>query len=113
MRVLVINRSKRVLILGIQAQQNVVFVRRSHKEPAELQLAGCQVGLRLQRLKALLIFGREYNDGRYRIDINLGKECLKHPAHPLELISNVAGLLLVRVGEHSEMGTAHFKPLFG
>ena len=95
MRVLVINRGIRVLELSIQAQQNVILVESLLEETTEIQLPLCKVRFRLKGSKDLSIFSGDNHYRLNRIDIDFGKQNLKHPAHPFKLINNLAALLFV------------------
>ena len=113
MRVLVIHRSERVRALRIQAEQDVILVRRTHEVSGEIKLPFRQVNLWLQSLKRFFVFQREHNDGRSGVVGSGRHQQMKDCAHPFELLGNPARLLLIGIGEHYKVRGSHFKPVIG
>jgi hypothetical protein len=109
-RVFVVNRGEGVLLIAVESQKDVVVVLRGEKVAREVQLPFREIRLGLNRLKALCVFCGVNLDGYRRVGVQLGKERLENPAHALELVENMASLLLAGVGENDEMAAAYLGP---
>ena len=99
-----------MVLSGIKAQQDVVLLRTGLEVAGEVELAFRQVVGRLERLEGLLVFQREDEDGRGRVDLGVGKDGVQHGAHALELVGEMRGLLCVAVGHDDEVRAAHLDP---
>jgi len=83
------------------------------EEPAEFQLAASKIFGWFEGLKGFVIRRDNDDDGLGRIDIQAGEESLKDPAHALELVEDVAGLLLIGIGDDDEVRAGNTEPLLG
>jgi len=111
--VLVIDGRVGVLVFGVETEQNVVPVLGAEKQALEVYLTPGEINRRLERLKAFLVFDGDDDDGQRRVDPGLWEERLEEPAHALELVENVAALLVAGVGDDGEVGAADLEPLVG
>ena len=68
-------------------------------------------GLRLERLEALFVFGRDHKDGSGRVHPHARERSLKDKTNALEPLRDPLRLLFAGIGHHDEMGAAAFEPL--
>jgi hypothetical protein len=99
-----------MFLLRVETQQNVILVGIPQKQAGQIHCSLRPISLRLQWLKTSLVPDRDHADRRNRVNIGLGKQGLKHPAHALKLIGNVPPLLFAGIGHDGEMRTPHLHP---
>jgi hypothetical protein len=108
----VIDGGKGVLAFGVEAKEDVVFVRGAEEVSGEVELAFGQIRLGLEGLKCLFVFECENDDGRSDVGGGVGHERVKDGTHLLKLAGDAARLLFVGVGEDNEVWTCDFEPVF-
>ena len=100
-----------LVVFDVEADEDVVAVRRFKEQAAEMELAFGKIGLGFERLEAALIAGGEDLDGGCGAGVVARKQGLEDPAHALELIEEMTAFLLARVRVEGEVGAGNLDPL--
>ncbi len=109
-RVLVVDHVVGELFAGVETQRDEVLVLPGHEHPGRPAAALRLPVARQQLAQARLVAGREDDDGPSGIHPGL-EDLGEQAAHLLELVGDLAGLLLAGVAHDQEAGAARQHPL--
>ena len=109
-RVLVIDGSVGVVAGGVETEEDVGAVVGLEEDASEVELALGEVVGGLDGLEVATVFEREDDDGDGGVGVRGGENLVKDGLHALELTGDVAGLLLVGVGDDGEVRCGDLEP---
>ena len=112
-RILVVQRVKGILTLGIQPHHHVILVFARLVQPGVMDVALHFPFFRKKELHRVFVFGGHDDDGLAQVHAKAAEGAVKHLADLLELVRNFSCVFFPGVAVHGEVRASHFNPVIG